>query len=59
MMREDMSDYFARLRAAHAPAPAEQRPILIANNPPEEPAVTTGPIRSGLHQLLKLRDKNN
>ena len=39
MTREDMADYFARLRAAPAlpPAPAEPRPILIANNPPSPP----------------------
>ena len=31
-----MADYFARLRAAPAlpPAPAEPRPVLIANNHP-------------------------
>ena len=57
MMRDDMADYFARLRAAHAPAPApaEQRPILIANPPPEEPAAATGPIRTGPTSTAKAK----
>ena len=44
MLREDMGDYFARLRAAHAPPPAPA-PIVAAIA--EEPPAHTGPIRSG------------
>ena len=48
MLREDMADYFARLRAAHAPPP----PAAPAPAPPvaaviAEPPAHTGPIRSG------------
>ena len=50
MLREDMGDYFARLRAAHAPpvpaaAPPAPAPIVAAIA--EEPPAHTGPIRSG------------
>ena len=41
MMRDDMADYFARLRAAHAPAP----PVAAVAVPPVPPVL--GPIRSG------------
>ena len=45
MLREDMADYFARLRAARAPLPARARaPVAAIAGPP--PA-HTGPIRSG------------
>ena len=34
MMREDMADYFARLRAAHAPAQLPPPPVAVAGPPP-------------------------
>ena len=46
MMREDMADYFARLRAAHAPAAAPAPIVAAVAEPPPAPA-HTGPIRSG------------
>ena len=45
MMREDMADYFARLRAAHAHAPAPAPPVAAVAVPPVPPVL--GPIRSG------------
>ena len=54
MLREDMADYFARLRAAHAPAPPPAVAAVAAPAPAPAPIVAaiaepppaTGPIRN-------------
>ena len=62
MMREDMADYFTRLRAAHPPAPAPP-PLhllsLLLQQKKKSLLLILVLFVLVLHQVLKLRDKNN